>query len=278
MLLSVIIPTFKRRETLRLCLNQLTPEFQKCSRDLYEVVVTDDALADNPQDSLGPDYSWVIHHQGPQKGPASNRNSGANAATGEWLIFLDDDCLPQSSFISAYMEAIHNNPDYLVFEGSTLAESPRMRLDEEAPINDKGGYLWSCNFMIQRKLFFEIGGFCESYPYACMEDVDFREELKKRAIKFLFVPEASVVHPWRFLAPDDKYLKMRLISHAIFFQRHPQLKPSFYMTCRTILRGWVVGLFIEAPRLKFRGSGRYFARLWRVSLLQFLNGPGSNRK
>ncbi|MCE0522309.1 MAG: glycosyltransferase [Methylacidiphilales bacterium] len=279
MLLSIIIPTFKRREALNVCLKHLHPEIQNIAPDSFEIIVTDDALADNLSDTtLSRDYPWVLHHPGPQKGPASNRNSGAKSARGEWLIFLDDDCLPQPSFLSAYIEAIRKNPDCQVFEGCTLAERPRVRLDEEAPINDNGGFLWSCNFLIKKSLFFEMGGFCELYPYACMEDVDFREQLKARDVTFLFVPKASVIHPWRSLAPDDKYLKMRVTSHAIFFNRYPSLRPSLYGTLRVILRSWVLGLFKDAPRLGFRGFWRYLSRLSTVTLCQFLNWSGVNQK
>jgi glycosyltransferase involved in cell wall biosynthesis len=258
MLLSVIIPTFKRREALSVCLKHLTPENQNLSPDIFEVIVTDDAPDNDTHDSLSRDYPWVLHNRGPQKGPASNRNSGAKSARGEWLIFLDDDCLPQPTFLSAYIEAIHKNPDYFVFEGCTLAERPRMRLDEEAPINDHGGYLWSCNFLINRKLF--------------------REQLKKRDVKFLFEPKASVVHPWRSLSANDRYLKMRLTSHAIFLNRYPQWRPSFYRTCKSILRGWIRGLFVEAPGLKFRGFWRYFSRQLTITQYQFLIWSEFSRK
>src|SRR5476651_360766 len=113
MLLSVIIPTFKRRETLSICLKHLAPEIQNLSPDLFEVIVTDDAPPTDPRDSFSQDYPWVRHNRGPQKGPAANRNSGAKSARGEWLIFLDDDCLPEPAFLSAYAEAIKQNPDCL---------------------------------------------------------------------------------------------------------------------------------------------------------------------
>src|SRR5271155_4241866 len=100
MFLSVIIPTYKRREILSVCLQRLAPEIQNLSPDLFEVIVTDDALGDDPHDSLTQEYPWVRHNRGPQKGPASNRNSGAKSARGDWLIFVDDDCLPQPSFLS----------------------------------------------------------------------------------------------------------------------------------------------------------------------------------
>jgi glycosyltransferase involved in cell wall biosynthesis len=278
MLLSVIIPTFKRHETLTTCLKHLAPEVQNLPSDLFEVIVTDDAPDNDTRDSLNRDFPWVLHNCGPQKGPASNRNSGANSARGEWLIFLDDDCLPQSSFLSGYIDAIKKNPDYLVFEGRTSAERPKVSLDEEAPINDDGGFLWSCNFLIKRKLFFEVGGFCELYPYACMEDVDFREQLKEKDIKFLFVPKASVIHPWRVMTPDDKFLKVRMVSHAIFFDRYPPLKPTFFGTCKAIIRMWLIFIIMDAPELKFRGFWRYSARLWTVTVCQFWNWSDINRK
>ena len=60
MLLSVIIPTFKRRETLSICLKHLAPEIQNLSPDLFEVIVTDDAPDNTPDDSLSRDYPWVF--------------------------------------------------------------------------------------------------------------------------------------------------------------------------------------------------------------------------
>lgn len=272
MLLSVIIPTLNRPEILSQCLRLLAPDAQQVSPDLFEVVVTDDAPAYDAANSLQETYPWLRHISGPQKGPASNRNNGAKAAKGDWLIFLDDDCLPQPAFLAGYLAAIAEHPEYQVFEGSTLAERPRTRLDEEAPINEKGGFLWSCNFLIQRKLFFEIGGFCELYPYACMEDVDFREQLTERKVKFLFAPKASVIHPWRSMTPEDKFLHMHLVSHAIFFQRYPQKRPSWGETCRNILRIWILGLFVEAPSLHFRGFRRYLVRQSTRTQVHFLIG------
>ena len=274
MLFSVIIPTFKRRDLLGSCLEQIAPGKQSLAPENYEVVVTDDEGGDLPS-FLAEKFPWARHNPGPQKGPASNRNSGAKAARGEWLIFLDDDCLPQPGFLTAYISAMKKYPGSRVFEGRTLAERPKQRLDEEAPINDHGGYLWSCNFLIDRNLFFELGGFWEGYPYACMEDVDFREQLKLRGITFPFVPEASVVHPWRSLAPEEKFLRMRVVSHALFYERYPALRPTFFMTLRVILRLWVLLLFYEAPRLGFRGFSRFFARQVTLTQDKFLIWNGA---
>jgi GT2 family glycosyltransferase len=278
MLLSVIIPTYKRRDALASCLKLLAPGVQTIPGSSFEVVVTDDDLAGDTGEFIAQNFPWVRHVHGPQKGPASNRNNGAKAASGEWFIFLDDDCLPQPGFLAGYAGAIGAHPEYRVFEGCTLAERPQERLDEEAPINDHGGYLWSCNFLINRTIFYEMGGFCELYPYACMEDVDFREQLKSHGNKFMFVPEASVIHPWRGLTPDDRYLKMRVVSHAIFYKRYPTQKPSLFFTLRIVLRLWILFLFLDAPRLKFRGFRRYFARQKVITQYQYQTWAGTGAK
>ena len=41
-----------------------------------------------------------------QTGPAGNRNAGVKRAIGEWIIFLDDDCVAQGGFLEAYANAI----------------------------------------------------------------------------------------------------------------------------------------------------------------------------
>jgi glycosyltransferase involved in cell wall biosynthesis len=278
MLLSIVIPTYKRHEILGLCLKQLTPEIQKLSADSFEVIVSDDGFGEESQTLLKRDYPWAIHNRGPQKGPAANRNSGASIARGEWLIFLDDDCQPEPGFLSGYVEAIQKNPNYSIFEGRTLPDRPRATLAEESPVNAHGGYLWSCNFLIKRKLFFEVGGFCELYPYACMEDVDFREQLTKRDLKFLFVPEACVIHPWRPMTPDDKFLTSRLVSHTVYFDRHPQTRPSLFGTCKGIVRMWLFLIISDGPKLKYHGFGRYCARLWTVTKCELMNWAAFKRR
>src|ERR1700761_1073266 len=112
MLLSVIIPTFKRRETLNACLKSLAPTVQSLSQELFEVIVTDDAADDDTRAFMQKEYPWAIHNNGPKKGPAANRNSGAKASKGDWLIFLDDDCVPLPGFLSGYAEAIKKHTDY----------------------------------------------------------------------------------------------------------------------------------------------------------------------
>ncbi|UFH53095.1 glycosyltransferase family 2 protein [Spirosoma sp. KNUC1025] len=224
MFLSIIIPTCNRNDLLSQCLNCLAPKFQSIDHYMYEVIITDDSKKYAAKSLIEDNYKWATWVKGPQKGPASNRNNGARLAKGKWLVFLDDDCLPQSSWIDAYVNAINANDGVFVFEGKTNTDRPKQRFDEESPININGNNLWSCNFAILKDFFWQLNGFDELFPYPALEDVDFATRVKKK-INILFVPQALVIHPWRrvkLFKTFKKYFK----SH-IYYAKKYNVKGTF---------------------------------------------------
>ena len=101
-MLSVIIPTCNRNDLLGKCLDCLSPNIQTLSASSYEVIVTDDSKQHQAKQFVEENYGWVKWIAGPQRGPAENRNNGAKNANGEWLIFIDDDCLPDAKILEVY--------------------------------------------------------------------------------------------------------------------------------------------------------------------------------
>ena len=242
MLFSVIIPTCDRTDFLRLCLDRFAPGCQPDASlqtavgatgrgTTYEVIVTDDGAGEQAAALIAEHYPWAKWTRGPRRGPASNRNHGASLARGEWLVFVDDDCLPDLELVSAYARARVGNPSAHVFEGRTYVDRPRRTLAEFSPLNEAGGFLWSCNFAIEKSLFEALGGFDARFPYACMEDVDFRERLIARGERFSFLKEAAVCHPWRpWRIPQEFVQNERTLP--IFLAAHPgkrgQLTAKYY--------------------------------------------------
>jgi GT2 family glycosyltransferase len=194
-LFTVIIPTYRRLSSLILCLNCLQPYFDEHKQDElgYEIeaIVTDDAGDLNVRQHIADHFPWCRYVKGPGRGPAANRNHGADVAHGRWLVFVDDDCFPQETFMEAYAQYVSV---YKVLEGRTSPFGKRMRADDECPINEQGGCLWSCNFAIRRDLFLELGQFNEAFPTAAMEDVEFYERIKKAHLPVKFVEDAIVYH------------------------------------------------------------------------------------
>ncbi len=196
--ISVVIPTCHRNDLLALCLDCLAPGVQTLPAEQYAVIVTDDGSRSTAEQLVQDSYPWVKWTAGPRRGPAANRNHGAELAQGEWLAFTDDDCLPQPGWLAAFVAAIE--PGVFVYEGKTTCRAGVGSPLQQAPINLTGGWLWSCNMMIHAAAFRAMNGFDPSFPHPHMEDVDFRERLKQSNQRFVFIEAALIDHPPRRVA------------------------------------------------------------------------------
>jgi len=228
-LFSVVIPTYQRPDDLARCLDQLAPGEQTLSFDEYELIVTDDdGEGSRTQALVEEQYPWAKWVAGPGRGPAANRNRGAGYAEGEWLVFTDDDCVPEPEWLEAYAERASKSPSLDVMEGATLPEGPRESLAWQAPINTEGGRLWSCNLAVRTDCFSALGGFDTDYPFA-LEDLDFRARIFESEFEWEFVPRAVAVHPW--VERTALELFRRQVREAkgwrVFARKHPEYIREF---------------------------------------------------
>jgi GT2 family glycosyltransferase len=274
-LFSVVIPTCHRNEALMRCLAILAPENQEGMSFLqansikpdsetlgtYEVIVTDDGTLSTAERILREAFPWAAWTSGPKRGPAANRNHGATKAAGAWLVFVDDDCIPECTFLAAYARATEM-PDCDVMEGMTLPKDVRTAADMECPINKVGGKLWSCNFAIKRHLFLTLGGFDEHFPGPAAEDIDMHTRLSKAGYQAVFVSEARVEHPWRPRRGLD-FLQLQAKSLAYYVNNHPEKRKWFTLT--SLVKRAVRAVVFDFPTnfVRFRGRG-----VWRALLLE----------
>ena len=222
---SVIIPTCHRNDLLAKCLDCLAPGQQSDaqiavemrnvgthvpksgneiyggeSQDLgllsYEVIVSDDGRKSTAEQMVREQYPWARWVAGPGCGPASNRNHGARNAVGEWLVFIDDDCIPDSGWLYNLHKCIGTGP-WLVIEGMTTIpdrhDSPFLHAVE----NVTGGNYWSCNLAVNRDVYNSLGGFDEDFLIAGGEDQEFAWRFQQASIPSTFCPDALVFHPQR---------------------------------------------------------------------------------
>jgi GT2 family glycosyltransferase len=254
MKLSVVIPTYHRPDALRICLEKLQPAQQSCAAGTYEIIVSDDGRKPCAKTVLANDFPHVRWIEGPQRGPAANRNAGAAAAQGEVIVFLDDDCLPQRDLLAAYARGFEN-PAIVAAEGRIRADREKRRMDEEAPVNEYGGCFWSCNIAIRRRFFQAIKGFDERFPCAAMEDVELRERIIRLSGPILFLPDALVIHPLRPLPRWSQYV-YRIEAHAIYILipgchlPPPSYRGAAWNTLRILIRRFIP----EFLKLRGRGS------------------------
>ncbi|MEE3153339.1 MAG: glycosyltransferase [Candidatus Neomarinimicrobiota bacterium] len=85
--ISVIIPTFNRRQTLDRAIDSILSQ----TYQPYEIIVVDDGSTDGTADWLSANYSSLQIIQQSNKGVSSARNAGINSARSDWIALLDSD-------------------------------------------------------------------------------------------------------------------------------------------------------------------------------------------
>jgi GT2 family glycosyltransferase len=234
LLITVVIPTRHRNESLAHCLDCLAPGAQTITAR-YEILVTDDGSDSTAEAMVRDRYPWARWVQGPRRGPAANRNNGFRHASTEWIAFTDDDCLPGPGWLAAFHTAIASGS--LVLEGKTICSAGLSSLLDFAPVNETGGWLWSCNMMLHRSIMERLGGFDENFPTAHLEDVDLRERLKEADIGFVFIPDAVVDHPPKRATARDN-LGRASESDVLFWYKHRSkvtARPGFSLVLSNFL-------------------------------------------
>jgi len=89
-LVTVIIPTFNRRQWISICLDSVKSQ----TFPNVETLVIDDGSTDGTVEWLKsqPEYSFARVHEQPKNGGASvARNDGIRLAQGELIVFIDSD-------------------------------------------------------------------------------------------------------------------------------------------------------------------------------------------
>lgn len=228
---SVLVPTCNRPDGLRMCLAAVAQSLSLVTDAKCEVIIGNDGDPQEVQQlTEQPSGVDIFQIQGPRRGPAANRNTLAKHASGVLLVFIDDDCVPKPDLISQYLSRSRAEPYVQVFEGKIIADRPARFAYEESPVNEVGGYLWSANMAVRRTAFMDLGGFDEDFPYAAMEDVDFRARAARAAFKMRWCPEAVVCHPLEVRADWRRRLKTRY-SVLLFLNKHPDRLESVRLEC-----------------------------------------------
>lgn len=202
---SIVIPTYNRPERLSKCLQSLMA--LDYPRDRFEVVVVDDGSKASLESVVRP-FAETLTLQfirQPNAGPASARNTGANAAQGAWLVFTDDDCQPAPSWLTALEAAIAAEPEALI-GGKTLNALPENLCSTASqllidylyeyfnPSSGGASFFASNNFAVPRQRFQTLGGFDTSFPLAAGEDREFCDRWRHANLPLRYAPEMQIYH------------------------------------------------------------------------------------
>ena len=249
--ISVVLPTFERRESLARALHGLRGQTHAAAG--FEVIVVDDGSTDGT-------LAWLATVSTPYRlravgqahgGPAAARNRGVSEARGALILFMDDDVVPDAGLLAAHAAAHAVAADAVVVGPMLPPEGwrrPAWIRWEEAKLVAQyeamraGRYpctprqFFTGNASLARFRFIDSGGFDDRFGRA--EDVELGYRLRDAGMRFVFEPRAKVWHyprrtfaswrrtPYEYGSNDvamdrDKGHEALGLAYREFHARHP---------------------------------------------------------
>jgi len=204
---SVVVMTFNRPDSLDRCLASLAS--QTMHSQAFEVIVVDVSTPSvEPVLSRYRNQLDIRHLPAPNKGVAANRNAGAQPARGDVLVFLDDDCVADSGWLSCLVQAVQRDPGVIAAAGvkhpdpdtATAAAGQVITDIVNDFFNPPGAdprFLPGLNFALNRERYMSIGGCDESFGFLAAEDRDFVDRWRQAGGRLVLCDGTRVRHEHR---------------------------------------------------------------------------------
>jgi glycosyltransferase involved in cell wall biosynthesis/GT2 family glycosyltransferase len=208
--ISIVIATYDRRDSLARLLAQVRSQLE-AEPDLAEgtdvVVVVDGStdgsleLCESIDVPVAVKAVWQRN-----RGRAAARNVGLRLATGELVLFLDDDVLPEPGLLRRHRDAHEAGPPRLVMgphltdldPGAIAPNQPWVeRIYEEmaaSGVVDRADRFSTANTSGPTEVFRDVGGFDEGFTGWGGEDTELGQRVLRAGYEILFDPAARATH------------------------------------------------------------------------------------
>jgi glycosyltransferase involved in cell wall biosynthesis len=221
-LFSVVIPTIGR-SSLTQTLEALSG--QSLRRDLFElIVVADGCEVDECVARAVVAADARLVSMGSRSGPGASRNRGVSVSQGEWIVFTEDDVVPNLRWLEI-AETIVNDRQVDVLVGQTLLPNGNSARRRSTGLPS----FIPTNLFVRRQAFDSTKGYSELFfnqgsSVYFREDSDFGFSLVEKGVRVLENDELVVTHPFE----HDEFLdpirwSRRYEMDAILRLRHPTL-------------------------------------------------------
>jgi GT2 family glycosyltransferase len=200
-MISIIVPAFNAAETLRACL------IGACASDYpdFEVIVVDDHSTDDTR-AIARSMPCTLLETPVNRGAATARNTGAAAATGSILFFVDADVAIQPESIRRIIAVFAEHPELAAMFGSYQAETPAADFFSQYKnllhhythqISSPQAKTFASGFGAVRKdVFKTLGGFDESQRF--LEDIEFGYRMHRAGYRVMLDRQLQVTHLKRY--------------------------------------------------------------------------------
>ena len=238
-LISVVIPTFNRRESVASTVLALQ---QQRFAAPFEIIVVVDGSTDGTADRLLGLQGCIPLRvlQQANQGASAARNNGARAAHGEILLFLDDDMEADPDLLTEHARCHVEGNEMVVGHMPLHPDSPAGILRSGvqawaegrlAKLSEPGSQpgledLLTGQLSIGKQNFTTIGGFDTTFTEGGRfgnEDLDFGYRVLRQGLRVVFNPKA--VSWQRYLVSPEAYLRQRFdlgTADVLFMRKHCQ--------------------------------------------------------
>jgi GT2 family glycosyltransferase len=225
--ISVVVPSRNRCDLLAACLRALMAQ----THPSFEIVVVDDASTDASVETVRREAPGArLVELDTNAGFAAAANTGARAATGRYVAFLNSDAEPEPTWLEALAAGLERHTRAASVEPKTLRYEPpdavdgaglsmtwslkayrrgagerdarRYETEEEVFASSATASLWRAD------AFRTLGGFDESF-FAYYEDVDLGFRARRLGYEAWYVPSAVVRHWGAGSSGGDESWKVR---------------------------------------------------------------------
>ncbi len=210
---SIIIPVCNKAELTANCLTALARHTQRAS---YEVILVDNGSTDEMPSllaSLGGDVQVIRNAE--NLGFAKACNQGAKAARGRYLVFLNNDTMPQPGWLDALVREVEEHADVAVVGSKLLYTNDTVQhagvaisrqdgipyhlyqgFPADAPAVNRRRDLQCVTavcMLIRREIFLTVGGFDEGYRNG-FEGIDLCLKVRERGHRVVYQPRSVVIY------------------------------------------------------------------------------------
>jgi GT2 family glycosyltransferase len=209
---SLVVPVYNQAAHTLACLRALAAHPPRAA---CEIIVVDDGSSDQTAQWMAQIAGLRYHRRASNGGFIAACNDGAALARGEFLVFLNNDTVPQPGWLDALLDTFRAQPEAGLVGAQLLY--PDGRLQEAGGVVFADGSAWNygrfespedprfaslreadyCSgaaIAIRRALFAQLGGFDTRYAPAYYEDTDLAFAVRAAGQRVLYQPAARVVH------------------------------------------------------------------------------------
>ena len=211
--ISVIIPTYNRKDGLVKCVRSLIG--QSYPKDKFEIIIIDDGSHEKlngewevteskKPGSIRQALPAIRIFSQENKGPAAARNRGVDQSAGNLVAFIDDDCEAHPDWLALMVKAHREHPGLVAIGGATLTANQKASVivgqflstsSIEANLPGKKGIIFfpTCNVSCKKALF-SSHKFDEDFPLPGGEDLEFFWRLFQDGYRFRWDKDIKVTH------------------------------------------------------------------------------------